>query len=354
MSQPATVPDSGQGYLHINPISLVAPDGTVAFTPETMIQYPEGSPEYAYILSLIGAWDNYASPIININAELVVEVTAADAAGMLTGNAVGAGGCSAYIYGWPSDSPNYMGSTAFIVFSSPPMTVPVSTALCSVHVNVTGEVNFDGENSVTVNIAHVPPTPQRSDVTIQVHGQGQTIPASGRYLDLFPQGDNLTITVIPDTGWDFDYMARNGRDITCNTINNLSAVETIDVYFAQTSTPSSYSDVTITVTGQGTTVPAAGNYPNTFLEGTDLSILPIPESGWHFAKFKRNGVELTNEISNLATTENIEVIFEIGEASLSATQDNAMLVAGVGVAAIVAGGLYYYQKRRNRVRAAKD
>lgn len=74
-----------------------------------------------------------------------------------------------------------------------------------------------------------------------------------------------------------------------------------------------YSNLTITVQGQGTTGPSAGNYPNTSLKGDNLAVIATPSAGWLYSKMQRNGVDWTTanpgQFLNLSATENIEVIF---------------------------------------------
>lgn len=339
------------GYLHINPISAVAANGKVSITPEAMVQYPEDSPEFAYILSLLGTWDYYLSPQINLNGQVVVTVTTSDDNGSQTGNTQITSGYSAYIYGWPPGSPNYMGCTAFILFNTPTLVVSDTTTSCFVNIVVSGDITFNGTGSVEVYVTQPPlPSPGYSDVTIEIDGQGTTNPQAGHHQNEYHQGSNLTIIVTPAAGYDFDHITRNGQTIMGTTITNLGVTEIIHVYFAQSITPPSYSNVTITIVGQGTTIPEATNYPNVYLEGTDLAIQVAANSGWQYVKMTRNGVDWTGanpgEFLNLAAIENIEVILAPAE---NGGGDNTALIAGAGVAvAVIAGSIYYYQRRRKR------
>lgn len=74
-----------------------------------------------------------------------------------------------------------------------------------------------------------------------------------------------------------------------------------------------YANVTITITGGGTTDPSAGNYVHTWLLGSDLYVTAYPSSGWVYSEMKRNGAGWTTdnpgEFLNLAETELIEVVF---------------------------------------------
>ena len=78
--------------------------------------------------------------------------------------------------------------------------------------------------------------------------------------------------------------------------------------------PVIYSNVTITVIGQGTTDPPTGNYPNSYEVGASLSVGANPTSGWQYVKMRRNGVDATTtnpgQFLNLQAMETIEVVFE--------------------------------------------
>jgi hypothetical protein len=91
-------------------------------------------------------------------------------------------------------------------------------------------------------------------------------------------------------------------------------IEEVRAWIDENLSPISYSNVTITITGQGTTEPPAGNYPDTYLIGEKLYVSAYPSAGWRYKHMKRNGAVWTEanpgEFSNLTETENIEVVFE--------------------------------------------
>jgi len=75
----------------------------------------------------------------------------------------------------------------------------------------------------------------------------------------------------------------------------------------------SYSDVTISVSGQGTTAPAAGHYATTYLVGGSLTITATPASGWAFDYMTRNGATAPSmTLNSLAATEQVVVYFKTG------------------------------------------
>lgn len=234
------IPDSGQGTLHVNPVNEnELPNGTISFSPEAVLSYSEGTPEFDYILGRIGTWNYYVSPQLTISGTVTVDVTTKTIQGEQTGSGQSTSSMTAYIYGWAPDSPNYQGCTAFVTFSTPSLTVPSVSAKCTVHAVGSGDINFN--KTATTNIYVVPypddGTPQYSNVTITVAGQGTTDPVAGSYATAYQQGTDLVITATPDIGWYLGGIKRNGTYITGNTITNLGATENIEVVFVEEGQP---------------------------------------------------------------------------------------------------------------------
>ncbi len=105
-----------------------------------------------------------------------------------------------------------------------------------------------------------------------------------------------------------------------------------------------YSNVTITVMGQGTTDPATGNYPNSYELGTNLSVGANPASGWRYVKMRRNGIDATTanpgEFLNLQTTETIEVVFQ--EGTQPPPSGGIPMIVVLPIAGIVTIGLLWW------------
>jgi hypothetical protein len=77
-----------------------------------------------------------------------------------------------------------------------------------------------------------------------------------------------------------------------------------------------YPNVTIIISGEGSTVPLEGNYVSSYLQGQSLYIKAIPAHGWRYDYMKRSGVEWTSanpgEFLYLNGNETIEVFFVRG------------------------------------------
>ena len=94
--------------------------------------------------------------------------------------------------------------------------------------------------------------------------------------------------------------------------------KTLNVTLRLVAVPPNYSNVTITIVGQGTADPPAGNHSDTWVVGGTLYVTAYPASGWRYELMRRNGVEHTRdnpgEFNNLGETELIEVVFVEEEA----------------------------------------
>jgi len=160
-----------------------------------------------------------------------------------------------------------------------------------------------------------PPPPIYANITITIEGQGSTVPPVGNYPDTWIVMENLYVTSYSSPGWLYDHMKRNGVEWTRNNPGeflNLDENEFIEVAFVELPPPT-YANVTIAITGQGSTEPPAGNHPKTWLTGDELWITANPAEGWLYDHMKRNGVEWTRnnpgELLNLGESELIEVVF---------------------------------------------
>jgi len=103
--------------------------------------------------------------------------------------------------------------------------------------------------------------------------------------------------------------------------------------------PPTYSDVTISVSGQGTTAPAAGHYATTYLVGGSLTITATPASGWAFDYMTRNGATAPSmTLNSLAATEQVVVYFKTGPPTTGTLRVFASYNGAYVVASITASG----------------
>jgi hypothetical protein len=100
-----------------------------------------------------------------------------------------------------------------------------------------------------------------------------------------------------------------------------------------------YSDVTISVQGQGTTVPATGHYATSYLVGGSLTLTATPASGWAFDYMMRNGVTTSSmTLSSLGVSEQVVVYFKQGSATTGTLRVFASYNGAYVVASVTASG----------------
>ena len=117
------------------------------------------------------------------------------------------------------------------------------------------------------------------------------------------------------------------------------AVGCYDNYIESGGGGPSYSDVTISVSGQGTTAPAAGHYATTYLVGGSLTITASPASGWAFDYMTRNGATAPSmTLTSLGATEQVVVYFKQGPSTTGTLRVFASYNGAYVAASITASG----------------
>lgn len=151
-------------------------------------------------------------------------------------------------------------------------------------------------------------------LTIGTTSGGTTNPVPGGYT--YPSNQQVSVQAIPNSGYTFDYWSSDAFIDPHANPARLYVTENFYITAHFKSIGSLYSNVTVSVVGQGATDPVVGNHPSTYELGSTLSVTatPTPASGWQYKRMKRNGTVWTEanpgEFANLAETEGIEVVFE--------------------------------------------
>jgi hypothetical protein len=172
-----------------------------------------------------------------------------------------------------------------------------------------------GSASKHVIMPNYPPPTPTHNVTVQSTPiDGVSVSLDGAPVGVTP----LTVTVgegthqfsVPLEVVKYRFVRWDDGSINPTRTVNVTGDMTLTAYYEAVP---EYSNVTITVVGQGTTDPPAGNYPSTYPVGSTLYVTAYPAEGWVYDHMNRNGVPWTSanpgEFSNLTATENIEVIF---------------------------------------------
>jgi hypothetical protein len=126
-----------------------------------------------------------------------------------------------------------------------------------------------------ISVVQQPYWPPAHTLTVISTSGGTVSPGTWHYLE----GTWATQTAEPDPIYFFDHWTKDdqpaGSDPTINVLMN--GDHTLRAYFR----PANYYTLTISCSGQGSTTPSAGEYPN-IMEGTYYLVTAEPQSGYIF------------------------------------------------------------------------
>ena len=204
-----------------------------------------------------------------------------------------------WIMGWGFSSYTGNGAVITITFEidlappreqvAEPQNKTVSCALDLYDTEITNYIGdpqthsvYDGSYTYIRPQIYVPP-PEYT-LTITSSAGGTTDPAPGAYS--YPEGTVVSVTAIPDLGYNFDHWELDGSNI--GSANPTSVTMDADHALHAVFTPAPvYYDLTITATTGGTTSPAPGVH--SYAEGTVVSVTAIPDLGYNFDHWELDG-----------------------------------------------------------------
>jgi uncharacterized repeat protein (TIGR02543 family) len=131
------------------------------------------------------------------------------------------------------------------------------------------QVSVTSDKTVTAHFSPVTHT-----ISIQVEGNGATEPAVGSYQ--YNEGDSVSITAIPDDGWQFAGWSGDLDTESAQTQVTVTSDKVVTAHF----TPVQHT-ISIQIEGNGTTEPMVDSYQ--YNEGDTVIITAIPDDGWQFA-----------------------------------------------------------------------
>lgn len=139
-------------------------------------------------------------------------------------------------------------------------------------------------------------------------GLGTTSPAPGTYT--YSKGQVVNLQANPSSGWYFDHWEGNvANPLSPTTTITMNQNENVVAVF--TETPITQYTLTISVAGQGTTVPASGSYA--YAAGTVVNLDASPSAGWQFSRWEENGSLLSSspQISiTMSQARSVTAVFE--------------------------------------------
>ena len=123
-------------------------------------------------------------------------------------------------------------------------------------------------------------------VTLTKEGEG-TITATGATdLNAVPEGTELTIEATPAAGYELTALTANGTDILATKKFVVTAATEVKAIFAKT-----YA-VTLTKEGEGTITATGADNLNAVPEGTELTIVATPATGYELKALTANGTDI--------------------------------------------------------------
>jgi exo-beta-1,3-glucanase (GH17 family) len=145
-------------------------------------------------------------------------------------------------------------------------------------------------------------------LTINTVGQGTTNPSPG--VHYYRKGATVTVLAIPDSGWRFKNWTGDITGTSSPHILTIDGNKTITANFELIPPPQQYL-LTVQTDGQGTTDPPPGSYQ--YLEGSEVEITAIPDSGWQLSHWSgdASGTDSTITVtmdSDKTITANFELI----------------------------------------------
>ncbi len=131
---------------------------------------------------------------------------------------------------------------------------------------------MDGDKTITAHFLR-----EEYTLEITVEGEGVTDPPMGTHV--YEYEDEVVVTATPATGWRFSHWSGDvleGEEESDEITIVMDSDKNITAHFERI-----YHNLILSITGQGTIDPSAGNH--TYPYGTTVNITATPAEGWYFS-----------------------------------------------------------------------
>jgi len=192
--------------------------------------------------------------------------------------------------------------------------------------DITGSANPDtvtmtGDKTVTAVFTKIPVTLTMA-ISPAGAGAGTTTPSAGTHT--YYEGDIVDISASPSAGWQFDHWEGSLSGSTNPTTITMDSDKAVTAVFTRIP-----HDLTMQVTGQGTTIPSAGTH--TYYEGDIVDISASPSAGWQFDHWEGGLSGSTNPKSIMMTSDKtVRAVFFALEPSIGIVKEASAATATVG------------------------
>lgn len=198
--------------------------------------------------------------------------------------------------------------------------------------SATTTVTLDDDKTITAIFERIT---QDYDLTIEISGSGTTTPSAG--VHSYTRGTVVSITATPADGWQF-------AGWTGNVANHNSATTTVTMNRDRTVTAiftqiSRNCDLTIEISGSGTTTPSLGKH--SFTQATIVNIAATPASGWQFAGWTGSVADPSSADTTVTINDDMTIVANFAQSS--ANDDLTIVVSGSGTTTPPAG-IYSYSQ----------
>jgi hypothetical protein len=145
------------------------------------------------------------------------------------------------------------------------------------------------DHTLTAVFVEIPPT--QHALTISVQGAGTTDPAPG--TTSYDEGSTVSVAALPDSGWTLEYWALDGTDVGATDPYSVTmdAAHALTAVFVEI--PPTQYNLTVSVTGLGTTSPIPGQYLHD--EGTTVTVDATPDTEWILDNWELDGMNVGTE-----------------------------------------------------------
>ncbi len=177
-------------------------------------------------------------------------------------------------------------------------------------------------------------------LTINPSDGGTTTPSVGNHS--YYKGTDVSITAIPDDGWQFDGWSGETVESDNATIplimdNN----KTIQANFAQI-----MYTLIIEVNGNGSTTPAEGYY--SYASGTEVNITATPDDGWKFDGWDDDVIESEYGNNILNINSDITIIADFSPIEVNSSGNNLKWwsIGGIFIGVLIIAIIWSRYKKR--------
>ena len=206
----------------------------------------------------------------------------------------------------------------------------INNANASISFTVTAATNL------IANFELIPTTTYTLTTSVLPAGTGNII--KNPEGTVFYEGDIVTLTAIPATGWQFDGWSGDASGTTSPINVTMNANKNITANFSQIVNPPGTFSLTISVIGQGTTNPSG---TNSYDENIVVAVTAIPASGWLFYTWSGNASG-SNPNINVTMNANKAIVATFYEEGTSPPFNMMPWLIG---GAVVIGALFLAQKK---------